>query len=156
MYKILLATDGSEHSTKTVEKAIDFMGSIGAEITVISVAENISVSNFYKIGMSFDEMESDGVEKLKESLENVDKSLEDSTKKILENTERIFLEKNVTVKTLLKKGHPADVICTVAEEGGFDLVILGSRGLGGIKELFLGSVSNKVAHCVKTSLLIVK
>ena len=46
--------------------------------------------------------------------------------------------------------HPADEIVLVAEETGADLVVMGSRGLGGIKRALLGSVSDSVvrrAHC---------
>ena len=46
--------------------------------------------------------------------------------------------------------HPADGIVQVAEETGADLVVMGSRGLGGFKRAFMGSVSDSVvrhAHC---------
>jgi nucleotide-binding universal stress UspA family protein len=46
--------------------------------------------------------------------------------------------------------HPADSIVQVAEETGADLVVMGSRGLGGIKRALMGSVSDSVvrhAHC---------
>ncbi len=156
MYKILLATDGSEHSNKTVEEAIKLAACSGAETTVLSVAENIPVSDYYRAGMSFDEMDREAVARLKKSLEDAERNLENTARKVLEDAERRFRDKGLKIKTMLMKGHPADVICRVAEEGAFDLVMLGSRGLGGIKELLLGSVSNKVAHCAKTSVLIVK
>jgi len=156
MYKILLATDGSEHSSRTVEETIKLAVPLKAEVTVISVVESIPVSYYYKAGVTFDEMDRDSIVKLKKSLEDAEKNLQDAAMKVLENAERSFREKGLGIKTMLKKGHPADVICKAAEEGAYDLVVIGSRGLGEIKGLLLGSVSNKVAHCVKTNVLIVK
>ena len=82
--------------------------------------------------------------------------LEKAAQEVVDNTKKTFDEKGLTVKTLVKKGQPADVICSEASEGDYDLVIMGSRGLGSIKEFILGSVSNKVAHCAGKSVLIVK
>ncbi len=147
MYKILLATDGSEHAQKTIQPVIELGKSLKADITILSVVESIPLGEYYLIGKASN---------AKKSVEITEKHLEDRALKILEKTERDFQEKNIVVKTLLKKGHPADTICKVVEEGRFDLVVVGSRGLGGLRELILGSVSNKVAHCVKTSVLIVK
>ncbi|MDZ4133849.1 MAG: universal stress protein, partial [Dethiobacteria bacterium] len=69
-----------------------------------------------------------------------------------------FREKGLTVKKQVVIGlrSPSDVICDTAAKGDFNMVILGSRGLRGIKEAFLGSVSNKVAHSVDINVLIVK
>jgi hypothetical protein len=40
-------------------------------------------------------------------------------------------------------GDPAEVICRVAREGGYDLIVMGHRGMGRIKSFLLGSVSYK-------------
>jgi nucleotide-binding universal stress UspA family protein len=150
MYKILLATDGSEHSQKTIQEVIKLAQSLEAEITVLSVVESIPIGDYnYYYGI-------DNTSNFVKSLENAERNLEDRALKILEKSQRDFQEKDIIVETLLRKGQPADIICKVAEEGGFDLVVVGSRGLGGLKELILGSVSNKVAHSLKVSLLIVK
>jgi nucleotide-binding universal stress UspA family protein len=53
---------------------------------------------------------------------------------------------DVPVKCLLETGDPGDVICQVARENQADLVIVGTHGLTGVKELLLGSVSNYVVH----------
>lgn len=156
MFKVLLATDGSEHSGKTVAEAAKIIASLQGEITVLSVVEDIPVSEYYKASKAFESYDPAAIDKIKKSLSDAEASLENTARIILEKTESIFMEKGISVKTLLKKGHPADIICSVAEDGNFDLVIIGSRGLGGLKELILGSVSNKVAHCVKKSVLIVK
>lgn len=141
MKKILVATDGSEHSQKTIEETAKLANSLDGEVTVVTVMED--APNLAYI------VPSDTIKKIEENYK-------DSSKKILENAEISFKEKGVDVKTKLVKGHPADEICRMANEGNFDLIVLGSRGLGGFKELILGSVSNKVAHCAKAHVFIIK
>lgn len=53
-------------------------------------------------------------------------------------------------------GSPERSICEIAQTWEADLIIVGSRGLTGIKEMFLGSVSNYVTHHAPCSVLIVR
>jgi len=53
-------------------------------------------------------------------------------------------------------GNAADIIIEVAEKGAYDLIALGSRGAGQVAGIFLGSVSDRVAHRSKTPVLIVQ
>lgn len=54
------------------------------------------------------------------------------------------------------EGRPSERIVEVAKEGKFDVIVMGSRGLGGIKGFFLGSVSDRVADEAACPVLIVK
>ena len=58
--------------------------------------------------------------------------------------------------TKLVEGRPADKIVETAKLESCDLIVIGSRGLGGIKEFFLGSVSDRVADEAPCPVLIVK
>ncbi len=69
---------------------------------------------------------------------------------------RIFEKKGIKVSTILKERHPSETIAKVSEEGEFDMVVIGSRGLGGLKKALLGSVSNAIVQEVKTKVLVVK
>ena len=60
------------------------------------------------------------------------------------------------VNTLLKAGDPADVIIKEAEEGEYDILVMGSRGLGTFSRAMLGSVSNKVLNHVGINVLVVR
>jgi nucleotide-binding universal stress UspA family protein len=147
MKKILVATDGSEHSAKALKEAIKLAGSLKAEVTVITVAGGSSL-----LASAFPDSypaDSNVIDKIKDDLIM-------SAKKILAEAEKLFQENGIAVNIKLAEGHPADKICSEANMGNYDLVVMGSRGLGGITELFLGSVSNKVVHCAKPSVVVVK
>jgi nucleotide-binding universal stress UspA family protein len=60
------------------------------------------------------------------------------------------------VERLTPVGLPADEIIEAARAGDVDLVVIGARGLGTIKRLLLGSVSERVLHRVECSVLVVK
>jgi nucleotide-binding universal stress UspA family protein len=140
MFKILMATDGSEHSLRTISETIRLAEALKAAVTILYVIEGnpqIDYDFFAAYRTTEEEIEKVG-------------------KKILEKAAQAFREKEMTVETMIAKGHPANIIRETAEKGNFDLVILGSRGLGGLKELLLGSVSNAVAHSIKANILIVK
>ncbi|MFZ5646117.1 MAG: universal stress protein [Bacillota bacterium] len=62
----------------------------------------------------------------------------------------------VSVETKLVWGDPKYSITTEADEGKYDLLIMGSRGLSGIKSFLMGSVSNHVAQNVKCTIILVK
>ncbi len=60
------------------------------------------------------------------------------------------------LKTRLEFGNPAEQILLVAKENNYDLIIVGRRGLSGIAEFFLGSVSTKIAQYSPVPVLIIK
>jgi len=66
-----------------------------------------------------------------------------------------FLPKNVKVKIRKKKKGIAQDIMKEARDGGYDTIVMGRRGLSGIKEFLMGSVSNKVVHAADGMAVIV-
>ena len=60
-----------------------------------------------------------------------------------------------TLGTTSSRGDPADAICRVAEDEGYDLIVVGNRGMLG-RRLHIGTIPNKVSHQAPTDLLIVK
>jgi nucleotide-binding universal stress UspA family protein len=62
----------------------------------------------------------------------------------------------LTISKLLINGRPADEIVKLANQDKFDLIVMGSRGMGRIKEFFLGSVSDRVADEAHCPVLLVK
>jgi nucleotide-binding universal stress UspA family protein/nitrite reductase/ring-hydroxylating ferredoxin subunit len=60
-----------------------------------------------------------------------------------------------TLRTTSSRGDPADAICQVAQDEGYDLIVLGNRGMLGHR-FRIGTIPNKVSHGSPTDLLIVK
>jgi nucleotide-binding universal stress UspA family protein len=133
--KVLVATDGSEHSLKAVKRALDLAEREGAQVTLMSVAH-------YSPG-DFDEMPL-----------NIQEKLEAETREALDKAKALFTEKGLSVEVVLEAGQvPANNIIRRAQEGGFDKIILGSTGRTGLERVLFGSTAAKVvanAPCTVT------
>jgi nucleotide-binding universal stress UspA family protein len=76
--------------------------------------------------------------------------------KIVDEVEQELKQLPNNTKTAVLEGNPPEAIIEYAEQNEADLIVMGSRGLGGLKELFLGSVSHYVIQKAKCSVYIVK
>ena len=63
---------------------------------------------------------------------------------------------SVAFETLTGAGQPAETIADVARKEGADQIVMGTRGLGGIKGLLLGSVATQVIHLVEVPITLIK
>ncbi len=149
--KILVCIDGSEFSKKVIKVASGMIGDCTVnEVSIIHVHETTTILPDYwqgKYPFSAEE---------EKQLKNMDRRLLEEREKYFADAEKEFEKYNIPVNTILKNGHPAEVINKVSSEGNYDLIIIGRRGMGGVKKLFLGSISNAVLQIAKTSVLIVK
>lgn len=152
--KILLCIDGSEPSQKALEKTA--MMAEKCEIDEIAIIHVYDSSQYTSLpffpdgGISITEEEIESLERIREKERK-------ESKKLLEKASETFNSKNIKVRTIFKEGHPSHIIVDIANKEGFNIIILGSRGLSGFKKVFLGSVSNAVLHEAKNcSILIVK
>lgn len=145
--KILFSIDGSQTADHALDFGLDLANKYSAEIMIVSVFESPRSSLVVK-GMLY----------APTSTENYLKSVRDFHEKILlealNKVKKISTKLSVSIKLL--EGRPADKIVETAKEGAFDLIVIGSRGLGGIKEFILGSVSDRVADEAPCPVLIVK
>ena len=144
--KILVCTDGSEQSQKALEKASLIAGGCNAdEVAIIYV---------YEVIPFHDETYS------KEALERHEQLQKEKKKEgemILHNAITFLKEKGINARTIFKEGHPAETIVEVGCGEGFDFIVIGSRGLGGLKKALLGSVSNAVVQqAEKCSVVVVR
>ncbi|WP_258871500.1 universal stress protein, partial [Halobacillus trueperi] len=74
----------------------------------------------------------------------------------IQSTEKVLKESGVVYEVEVIKGDPGPKIVEYANERLYDVVVIGSRGLNGLQEMVLGSVSHKVAKRVNCPVMIVK
>jgi nucleotide-binding universal stress UspA family protein len=145
--KVLLATDGSEHSEAAVDAIVNRQLPANAEVRVISVVELPAFPVVVPwAGVDFDN------EAEKTAREVVRPAVERVADKIRESDESGKL--NVTTKVLF--GSPKLSILDEAESFGADLIVVGSHGTGAIERFLLGSVSQAVALHANCSVEIVR
>ncbi|MEJ2271382.1 MAG: universal stress protein [Candidatus Bathyarchaeota archaeon] len=147
--KILVPIDGSEHTEKVLNYALDLAEKYSAEIMLFSVAQTYVTTGPTFVTHPVSPLETQGV---------YISEIETAHKKVLEEAFRRAkkIKPDLNVSKKLVNGRASDEIVTIAKEENFDLIVMGSRGLGGIKEFFLGSVSDRVADNAQCPVLIVK
>jgi nucleotide-binding universal stress UspA family protein len=73
----------------------------------------------------------------------------------LDRARELAAGEGATVETRLEEGDPAEVLISVAEREGADLIVVGNKGMSGVRRFLLGSVPNKVSHHAPCDVLIV-
>lgn len=136
--KILVAVDGSTYAEHAVEYASILAKKFNSELVLIHAVINPMFTY-------------EGVV-LSPPLER----LEEAGREVLNRNLSVAKRCGVEAKSRLVVGHPADEIARVANEEGFDLLVVGSRGLSTVKAFLLGSVSEKLSRLAKCPVLIVK
>ena len=126
--KVLVATDGSEHSMKAVQRGVE-MAERGDQVTLMSVA--------YYVQGDFDTMPL-----------NIQDKLEAEAREALQKGKALFDAKNLPVETVLEAGLvPANLIIQKAMDGKFDRIVIGSTGMSALERILMGSTASKVvAH----------
>ncbi len=142
---IIVPTDGSVNSKRALEHAIVLASSLGASITLVYVANIVSViSNFDQIPNASGYV-----------TEQVALDMEEEGKGVLDDFAKEVPE-GIDVKTVFEVGSPGPAVLSVAKKYKADLIVMGSRGLGPLKGLFMGSVSSYVVTHSGCPVLIVK
>ena len=136
--KVLVATDGSEHSMKAVQKALEMAQKEGAQVTLMSVA--------YFSKDDFDDMPP-----------NIQDKLEAQAAAALKKAKSVFEAQKISVEAVLEAGVvPANNILNRAQEGNYDLLLIGSSGLTGIKRALMGSTAAKVVAQAPCSVMVIR
>ncbi len=136
--RILLATDGSGEAELALRTAVDLANSTNSELHVVTVSREYRPP--YEIP--------EHGKLLEEALQQIEREARD----VLDGQAKKIEEAGGTVaKAHLRTGGRRDEeIVHLAEDIGAGLIVMGSRGLGGIRRALMGSVSDSVvrhAHC---------
>lgn len=139
MYKkVLLAVDGSDHSIRAAKQAVKLVaGSADSQVTIVFVADHANAKN--EVLHSGSSME-----------------LDLKRRKKLQPIEETLATGEVKYKVEILHGTPGPTIVEFANKEKFDILVIGSRGLNGLQEMVLGSVSHKVVKRANCPVLIVK
>ena len=133
---ILVGYDGSESSQHALSRACDLAKVYGARLTVLTAASDRFVRKDGMVTMAADE---------------------DHAREVAEGGAARVREAGVSqVDTRTSLEAPADAIVIAAKDEPTDLVVVGHRGLGALKELFLGSTAKEVVDRLECSVLVVR
>ena len=138
---ILVPVDFSDHSTAAFETAVEMAKAFGAKIRLLHCYQ-IQTGGISPYGVVlppnyYSEIRCAAARQLKEWKEKV-------------------TPEGVEVEASLSSGNPSQAILNAVEEIGADLIVLGTRGLTGIKHVMLGSVAERTVRMAPCPVLTVK
>lgn len=137
--KILVGVDGSEASKRALDFAISLAEAAHAELTVLEVVEEFGpLPGMYGVPPGG-----------RNRVEWVAEQRFADLYPLLKETAVLWTRQVV-------QGYPAEEICTAAEKGQHDLIVVGSRGHSGIGRFLVGSVSDRVVHHAPCSVTVVR
>ncbi len=138
---ILVPIDGSANSTHAVQYLIDRRANLTAtEIHLLNVQLPI------RSGESASETVLQGIRQIQDT----------AAAGALEEARRLLDRAGIAYRCNIKVGEAAETIAHYAHECGCDSIVMGTRGLGSIKSLVLGSVATKVIHLADVPVTLVK
>lgn len=142
MLKLLVATDGSDNANRVIDHVIKQAGRYRepVEVHLLNVQPALAGVNV-KLFISREDLNAhyhdEGIAALKSAREKLDAA-------------GIMYAFHISV------GHPAEVIVQYAEDKQCEQIVMGSRGMGTVSNLVLGSVATKTIHLAKVPVLLVK
>jgi nucleotide-binding universal stress UspA family protein len=151
--KILVPLDGSEHSSKALDVAIQIAKKFQGRITLIHVysvvvtpivipePSTLTTGAPILTGMEFSKLAG---------------AARETGNRILSDARDRAKAEGVETDTVLAEGHAVQEIIRASREGKFDLIVIGARGVSHIREMLLGGVSDAVMHHVVCPVLVVK
>jgi nucleotide-binding universal stress UspA family protein len=139
MYQsILVAVDLGDSSRQALVEAGALAAALGAELTVLSVVAPLP-SYAATAGVDIGGLERDAIVQARRTVEDALTHVPDG----------------VTTHSVVRAGHPGTEIVAQVQEGGHDLIVLGSRGRGRVASGLLGSVVGDVHFAARVSMLVV-
>jgi len=138
--KILIATDGSEHTKNAVNYGIDLAKNTGAKLHAIYVVDTAAFASI-PMDAAWESM-----------YELLKQEGDEATRYVSEKAE----EESLEVEKSTIEGHPAEEIIKYAENNSIDIIVMGTLGKSGLDRFLLGSVAEKVVRNSKIPVLVVK
>ena len=140
MQTVVVGTDGSPNAEIAVREAARFAKADGAALHLVTAYPDIPTYG----------------ESIASSAKRDRIDLREVAEGVLSRTAAELEADGLDVMTSAREGDAAHVILELAREQDADLIVIGARGLTGIRRFLLGSVSSKLSHHAECSLLIVR
>ncbi|MEP6624763.1 MAG: universal stress protein [Acidimicrobiia bacterium] len=137
---IVVGTDGSETAAIAVQHALELAQLGGATLHIVHAYHPVN-----PVGAALGAIDPDAVRA----------ALAEHGAAVCAEASAAAEQAGVAHETHVVAGDPSDALITVTEEVGADLLVVGNRGMTGVKRFVLGSVPNKVSHHAHCSVLIV-
>jgi nucleotide-binding universal stress UspA family protein len=137
---ILVPTDFSEHAERSYAQAIEFAKVFGARIHLLHVYDIPDLASTYEIAFP----------------DRIDTGIRKAARRKLESLRERATGEGIEVATHLAFGAPERVITQHAKDEHVDLIVMGTRGLGAVKQLLLGSVAERTIRAAACSVLVVQ
>ena len=144
--KILVATDASAASNRAVSEAAYLAAAHEAELLILHVIRDMQLPAQMKKSPEIEAFETTREDILRQVAENI----------LLEASAKAKAEGAKKVQTAIGSGDPATSVISFAKRRSIDTIVIGTRGLGKVKGLFMGSVSRKIVNNAEANCLIVR
>lgn len=139
--KILVPVDFSDHASKALDYAIELAKKFGASVQLLH-SYPINVGGISPYGMVLPE--------------SFDRDIRAAASKQLDEWAVRVRDAGIEVETTVTPQFPSEAISRHAEESGVDLIVMGTRGLTGLKHVLLGSVAERTLRIAPCPVLSVK
>lgn len=151
--RILVAVDRSEQYKSVFDSAIFLAQATGATLMLLHIlSEDESIYPILPTYAYYPIVDENNYDLYQQKLEEYKQWGIDFLQDLTEQATK----QGVNAKYTQLTGNPGRKICELADSWSADVILVGSRGLTGLKEMFLGSVSNYVTHHAPCSVLIVR
>jgi nucleotide-binding universal stress UspA family protein len=143
---IVVGTDGSGTAGVAVQRAIELSKLTGATLHIVHAYQQLSIGEAALAASA-------GAPSV--DIVSVNEGIDAASGAICDDSVAAAEQAGVKAEAHKRPGDPAEAILDVAEQVGADLIVVGNRGMSGVRRFMLGSVPNKVSHHCPCSLLIV-
>lgn len=153
--KILYATDLSKNARYAARYAVALAERFDADITILHVIEKISANVHSQVSAVLGEAEWQEVQerRKKEFFRIIHERLQDFCRELQGRITGCRIEQS---EILAREGEPVAEILALATEGNFDVIVMGTRGLGALADAMMGSTARRVIRRSKTPVLVVR
>jgi nucleotide-binding universal stress UspA family protein len=138
--KILIPTDGSEHSLRAADYGMSIAKMVGAQILAVFVVDDVVLDQIAKIT----------------NRETAERELRADGKGYVNYVVGLAEKAGLNASSLITEGRPFERIVHIAKDLNVDLIVMGTYGRRGAERILIGSVAERVIEYASCPVLVVK